>query len=94
MRLYRGTDWEERRRRRYGFSWTVDKDSASGFAEGPKIDGHGGVILETLAPAAAILLVREKEDYYDEGEVVVDPFSLGRITVAERLPPPGALNCP
>jgi hypothetical protein len=45
------------------------------------------VILEPLAPPEAILLVRQPEDYYDEGEIVVDPFRLGRVTVAERLPP-------
>ena len=45
----------------------------------------GGVVLETLAPADAILLVRDDEEYYDEGEVVVDPFKLVRVTVAERL---------
>ena len=31
--------------------------------------------------------MREDEDYYDEGEIVVDPFKLGSVTVAERLLP-------
>jgi hypothetical protein len=45
-----------------------------------------GVILQTLAPPEAILLIRKPEDYYDEGEVVVDPFRLGKIKVVECLP--------
>jgi hypothetical protein len=38
-----------------------------------------GVLLKTVAPPEAILLVRQPEDYYDESEVVVDPFRLGSI---------------
>lgn len=109
LRLYRGANWQERRRHRYGFSWTQQRETAHGFAEhwahmppvayplvakyglDPKEIarhwGGGGVVLETVAPAEAVLLVREKEGYYDEEEVVVDPFSLGPITVAERLRP-------
>jgi hypothetical protein len=101
VRLYRGTDWRERRHRRYGFSWTTDKAVARRFAErhamaeaelgavAPELARQlgGGVVLEALAPAEAILLMREVEDYYDEGEIVVDPFKLGAVTVAERLRP-------
>jgi hypothetical protein len=44
-------------------------------------------------PREAVLLIRKPGDYYirkpgdyyDEGEVVVDPFRLGRIKVVERL---------
>ena len=32
-----------------------------------------------------MLLVREDPEYYDESEVVVDPFRLGRISLLERL---------
>jgi hypothetical protein len=32
-----------------------------------------------------MLLIRQPEDYYDEGEVVVDPFRLGKIRLVERL---------
>lgn len=105
LRLYRGASWPERRRRRYGFSWTRDREIALSFAEPhagimPDIDREaemraremarqwgGGVVLETIAPPDAILLVREPEDYYDESEVVVDPFRLRGVTVAERLRP-------
>ena len=40
--------------------------------------------METIAPADAILLVREDEDYYDEGEVVVDPYLLTGIKISTR----------
>jgi hypothetical protein len=88
--LYRGAC--SRERSCPGFSWTTDIDVARRFAErwaqpipgaGPKI---GGILLKTTAPADAIMLVREPCDYYDEGEVVLDPFRLGRVEVAERLP--------
>ena len=39
-----------------------------------------GAVLRTVAPATAILLIREpREDYYAEDEVVVDPDQLGKI---------------
>jgi hypothetical protein len=95
MTLYRGDD--ARRRRIHGFSWTTDIKIAREFAMKNKItplgDGSGtftrgvdGVVLRTLAPASAILLVRKREDYYDEDEVVVDPYKLSTIEMIERLP--------
>jgi hypothetical protein len=98
LTLYRGTDAPEQGRRISGFSWSTDKAIARRFAERwasvsaelrasgfqPALTG-GGVLMRALAPAAAILLMREPEDYYDEGEVVVDPYRLGRIELIERL---------
>ena len=81
--LYRGTAFRERRFGAYGFSWTEDRAIARNFAEKWKVDG--GVLLETVATPEAILLVRKPEDYYDEGEVVLDPFRLGRVHVGERF---------
>jgi hypothetical protein len=90
--LYRGANTHERRRRIYGFSWTTDIATARMFAEHwsqpmpANLDtGFQGVVLRTLAPCDAVLLIRQPEDYYDEGEVVVDPFGLGEIEVVERL---------
>jgi hypothetical protein len=83
MTLYRGTGTLERRRRLYGFSWTTDREMARNFAAG---NPDPGIILETVAPADAILIVREAEDFYDEAEVVVDPYRLGKIRVAETVP--------
>jgi hypothetical protein len=98
LTLYRGTTARERRNRHYNFSWTTDPALARTFAENwarPKPAGYtghdwggGGVVLQTVAPAEAILLVRERSDYYDENEVVVDPYKLGKVIVRERLLPP------
>jgi hypothetical protein len=95
LTLYRGTRSCERRRRLYCFSWTTDIDVARKFAE-PRFASEG-VILQALAPPEAILLVRRPEEYqqmtakgtwepaFNEGEVVVDPFRLGKVEVVERL---------
>lgn len=89
LTLYRGTNIHERSRRIYGFSWTTDIAIARKFAEKwarpvPGIKTEG-VILKTIAPPEATLLIRQPEDYYDEGEVVVDPFRLGKIEVIDRF---------
>jgi hypothetical protein len=82
MMLYRGTHDGERQRRVYGFSWTTDSAIARTFAE--RWEGLSPVVLRTEAPADAVLLIRQPEDHYDEGEVVVDPFRLGKIEVVDR----------
>jgi hypothetical protein len=102
LQLYRGTTRNERRRRLYGFSWTRDLEIAKHFAvahnsASAQDDGLTGIVLQTVAPAAAILLdreqemqligmenrpVAEEERFYNENEVVVDPFLLGKITLA------------
>jgi uncharacterized membrane protein YdbT with pleckstrin-like domain len=84
MQLYRGTHSGERRRRLYGFSWTTSIEIARNFATPPHWPGLHGVVLATTAPPGAILRVREEGGYYDEGEVIVDPFRLGKVTVVER----------
>jgi hypothetical protein len=87
MTLFRGAGARERRRRMYGFSWTTDVAIAHKFAEHwaqPSIESTG-IVLKTLASPEAVLLTRQPEDYYDEGEVVVDPYRLGRVEVVERL---------
>jgi hypothetical protein len=48
------------------------------------------VILSTVAPPPAVLLIRKPEDFYDEGEVVVDPYRLAKVTVVERIIPEAA----
>jgi hypothetical protein len=85
--LYRGTDGRERRRRISGVSWTTDVAIARMFAEhwARPVLGIEGVILKTIAPPEAILLIQQPGDYYDESEVIVDPFRLGKITLVERL---------
>jgi hypothetical protein len=93
LTLYRGAIQQERRYRRYGFCWSTDLAVARKFAANwaqPMPASYTdlptlGVILQTEAPPEAILLVRQPEDYYDEGEVVVDPFALNVVKVVERL---------
>jgi hypothetical protein len=101
LTVYRGAGSGERRRRIYGFSWTTDAAVARRFAEhwAKPLPAFGtsrpdqGVVLQTSVPREAVLLIRKPGDYYirkpgdyyDEGEVVVDPFRLGRIKVVERL---------
>jgi hypothetical protein len=98
IKLYRGAEWRERCRHSYGFSWTRHKAMSRGFAEHwqeasrnlkargiPQNRFNEGVVLGAVAPAEAILLIRDDEDYYDEGEIVVDPFKLPSVTVVERL---------
>ena len=46
---------------------------------------RSGVLLQTEAPPAAVLLKREPEVYFDEGEVVVDPYLLGRVKLIETI---------
>ena len=41
--------------------------------------------LDMVDGAEAILLIRKPEKYYDEEEVIVDPFRLGKNKVIERL---------
>lgn len=85
MLVYRGAEQSELRRRK-GFSWTVRIEKAREFAQRFHDWEKGGVVLETIAPPEAILLVCGNPDpeYYDEGEVIVDPFLLGAIRVVER----------
>jgi hypothetical protein len=101
LTLYRGAGSHERRRLLYGFAWTTDIDVARKFAGKEAVPAIKvtsanrtiealcpaleGVILQTLAPPEAILLIRKPEKYYDEEEVIVDPFRFGKIKVIERL---------
>jgi hypothetical protein len=51
--------------------------------QGPASAGDASpIVLSTVGPPEAILLIRDRSpDYYDEGEVVVDPYRLGRVEV-------------
>jgi hypothetical protein len=88
MLLYRGTSAGERKRHIYGFSWTTRLEIARDkFADMRRTSLGGAVVLRTIAPPSAILLVREDKEYYDEGEVVVDPYKLGSVELVQRLSP-------
>jgi hypothetical protein len=85
LTLYRGANWNERRWHRYQFCWSTKLDVARKFAERRRSTGEGAVVLRTVASARAVLLIRPAEGWYDEGEVVIDPFALGVVEVVERL---------
>lgn len=88
--VFRGAMAREKQTRGYGFSWTTDRDVARRFAESRR--GYAGaVIFETFAPPDAILWARTAENFYDEGEVVVDPYKLRRVRAIERLAPTATL---
>ena len=76
VRLFRGTTARERRRRRYGTSWTSNREIAELFAE----RHDGGLLIETLALPEAILCdVAAAGGPYDESEYLVDRRHLRRV---------------
>jgi len=89
--LFRGTSAHERQRRIYGFSWSTDPAVARQFAQARHAPSFGivGILLKTRAPPKAVLLMRQPEDYYDEWEVVVDPYRIrqgrGRRTLTRTV---------
>ena len=82
--LYRGTTASERRKQLYGFSWSTDPEIARRFAEERAL-ALDAVVLVTLAPPRAVLLLREDEGYYDEREAVVDPYALDAVAIHARI---------
>lgn len=85
LTLYRGASARERASGTYGFSWSMQREIAERFAEQAALSPGGGVLLTTEVAPGAVHLRREPEDYYDEGEVVVDPYRLGKVQVLARL---------
>ena len=55
VRLFRGAGAAERRRRIYGISWSADVEVADRFARERQVMDGGSVVLETVAPTAAII---------------------------------------
>jgi hypothetical protein len=85
LRLYRGEAAPNRRRRTYGISWTLDRAVAAVFAAGLQQSAPGGsVLLETDAPAAAIIRVCVGGRHEAEQEVWVDRRALGQVRVLQR----------
>lgn len=84
LTLFRGTSALERSRRSYGFSWTTCRGIAERFAEQACLSESGAVLLETQAEPGSVHLRREDEGYYDEAEVVIDPYRLGKVRVVAR----------
>jgi hypothetical protein len=56
VRLFRGSSWVAYEQRYYGHSWTASAAAAENFAQDDRQTLEGGsVVLETLAPPAAII---------------------------------------
>ena len=88
MLLFRGESFRNRSRRTYGLSWTPSADIAHSFAENGfyrTFDG-GSMLLETLAPPAAIICAPALVDNkYAEKEYIVDRRHLTVVTVIDRF---------
>jgi hypothetical protein len=83
VRLYRGQDALETRRRSYGLSWSSSREVAEGYAQGLLQYCTGGsVLLEALAtPDAVLCRIGRTEDRYGEAEYLVDRRRLQRVKV-------------
>jgi hypothetical protein len=68
VRLFRGASELERKRRAYGLSWTSDVAEAETFAEKYRAWPGGSVVLETLAPPAAVISKMEYPEPFTEEE--------------------------
>jgi hypothetical protein len=68
LRLFRGAGAGELRRRAYGISWTENLSAAEEFAEGYRVHPGGSVVLETVAPPAAIIAAVEYPSPMTEAE--------------------------
>src|SRR5262245_7664638 len=80
--LYRGAEYHEWHDRSFGFSWSLNVEHARRFAVGHFQDAYShAVLMQTKAPAKAVLLIRGQDNFTDdEAEVVVDPALLGDVT--------------
>jgi hypothetical protein len=84
--LYRGESARNRKRRTYGLSWTAREEIGRDFANRLCRTSEGGsVLLETIAPAGAIICAPGLiENRYAEHEYVVDRRRLATIRVLKR----------
>ena len=68
VQLFRGARFNEARRRQYSLSWTDDRAAAERFARDYSGMLHGSVILETIAPPAAIIAQMEYPQPWTDAE--------------------------
>jgi hypothetical protein len=97
MRLFRGADAPEARRRKFfGVSWTSDIETARWFAKRYQDYSVGGVVFETMASREAIISTpgldgpyfedENGERMYDESEYLVDGRRLSSVKIVHRYP--------
>lgn len=88
LMIYRGDSWFNRCRRTYGLSWTASIEVGRHFAADTiwRTCVGGSVLLETMAPADAIVCAPGLiDDRYAEQEIIVEPRRLGKVKVVERF---------
>lgn len=87
MRLYRGDTFKNYKRRVYGASWSASREVAMDFAiEHATWFEDGGVLLETVAPADAIVCALcQFDDEFNEAEYVVNPLHLRDVRAVQRF---------
>jgi hypothetical protein len=81
VRLFRGAGFNEHRKRQYSLSWTEDYATAERFARDYSVMHSGSVILETVAPPAAIIAKVKYPEPYTEAER--EEMRLGNIRFDE-----------
>lgn len=87
LRVYRGDSAWNRRRRTYGYSWSLELNVADEFAAKEEWRRHlgGSVVLEADAPPEAIVsVIPESADLGKEREVVIDRRRLGAVRLVHR----------
>ncbi|MCW5284983.1 hypothetical protein D8B29_00885 [Verminephrobacter eiseniae] len=89
MVLYRGENIDRFEAGRIGTAWSDKLETADMFAQGLNAVGKGGVILRTLAPAAAIIAGPSwhSAQWLGESEFTVDSGKLGKIQAVARFKP-------
>ncbi|ROL66696.1 hypothetical protein BHU25_20775 [Pseudomonas vranovensis] len=86
--LYRGENVDRLAEGRIGTAWSPQEKTARMFASGWNAAGKGGVILETLAPAEAIIAGPSAHSKrIQEYEYTIDWRKLGSITRKGFFPP-------
>ena len=87
MTLYRGELAAQHEMGIYGISWTTDIEVGRMFAGGRNCEPpDGGVVVESLVPAEAIISLPSRHSkYLQEYEVIVDPRGLNEVRALERF---------
>ena len=88
MTLYRGEIAAKHDKGNYGISWTTDIKAARMFARGLNcLEPAGGVLLESLVPAEAIISPpSEHSRFLQEDEFLVNARGLDEVRVLKRYP--------
>jgi hypothetical protein len=86
--LYRGENIARLAGGRVGFGWSDEEKTARMFASGLNSVQGGGVVLQTLAPAEAIIAgPSDHSIWLQESEFTLDTRRLGEIVQIQTFPP-------